>query len=187
FAFLFPTRTDPAKIIESDVQVFLGNGDGTFQPAQTYTVSDGNPIWVAVADLNGDGIFDLIVVDGGNSAFPGQTVSILLGNGEGTVGILLGYGDGTFQAPRTYAAGGSSSSLGLGDFNGDGFLDIAVGANGGVTILLNAADWGGGHAALPFLRPTNDEAPLESVLAERAVSDPQAFGLMVPTAMDLQP
>jgi hypothetical protein len=82
---------------------------------------------VAVGDFDGDGILDLAVA---NSLGP-----------DGTVSILLGLGDGSFQAPQGYAAGAFPTSVATGDFNGDGFLDLAV-ANqrGTVSILLGNGD-----------------------------------------------
>jgi hypothetical protein len=56
----------------------------------------------------------------------------------------LGNGNGTFQAPQRYSAGGVRN-LAVADFNGDGFPDIATPNVYTVTILLNAASWGGGH------------------------------------------
>src|SRR5207253_7449518 len=66
------------------VSVLLGNGDGTFQAAQTFGAGI-NPDSVAVGDFNGDGLPDLAVAN-----FISNTVSVLLGNG-----------DGTFQPART--------------------------------------------------------------------------------------
>ncbi len=98
------------------LSVLLGNGDGTFQPAVTY--SSGVQVAVAVGDVNGDHRPDLVVADF-----------------NGYVEILLGKGDGTFQTPVTYGTGGSyPRSVALADLNGDGKLDIVVGNNGSANI-----------------------------------------------------
>ena len=61
-----------------NVGVLLGNGDGTFQPQQTFAIGF-TPFAVVVADLNGDGKPDIAVADSiGNDA------GVLLGNGDGT-------------------------------------------------------------------------------------------------------
>ena len=87
----------------------MGNGDGTFQAARTFTA--GKTIWsVAVGDFNGDGKLDLAVPDGGSN----------------TVSVLLGNGDGTFQAPRSFPVGTGPVSVAVGDFNGDRVQDLAV-------------------------------------------------------------
>lgn len=92
-----------------EVQVFLGNGDGTFAPPAAYEVGSGTgPL--AAADLNHDGKIDLVVVNQLN-----DSVSVLLGNG-----------DGTFQAPMIFATPPGPTALVLGDFNGDGKIDIAT-------------------------------------------------------------
>jgi hypothetical protein len=133
FAGEFNFRPPIHEVIASDVQVFLGKGDGTFQSAQTYSISSGYPVAVTVGDINRDGILDLVVAEGGELFFPGTTVS-----------VLLGKGDGTFQAAQSYGAGGYPSSVALGDFNSDGYADVVTGnaVNPGmVTILLNATDW----------------------------------------------
>jgi hypothetical protein len=114
---------DLAVSANEGVVVFLGHGDGTFQPIQS-----SPPIgYLAVADFNADGIPDLAGIYGD----------------LGGVNILLGKGDGTFRSHQEYAAGPFPYSLAVGDFNGDGFPDIVVSNFGDtVTILLNAADWG---------------------------------------------
>jgi hypothetical protein len=59
------------------------------------------------------------------------------------VSVLLGNGDGSLQHALTYATGYASLSAVVGDFNGDGFPDLAV-TNAGpnnVSVLLNAKDW----------------------------------------------
>jgi hypothetical protein len=85
-----------------------------------------NPDAVAVGDFNGDGKLDLAVNDYG-----GNTVTILLGNG-----------DGTFTPTATYPTGGGPQSIGSGDFNGDGRLDLAITniQTNNITILLGKGD-----------------------------------------------
>ena len=105
---------------EGTVALLLGNGDGTFQPAVAYASGGQTPVSVAVADMNGDGKSDIVVVN--ECASGTRCVS-----GNGSVGILLGNGDGTFQAATTYNSGGFLAvSLAVSDFNGDGKLDVAV-------------------------------------------------------------
>ena len=79
------------------VSVLLGNGDGTFQPAATFSSGAYNASFVAVADVNGDGKPDLIV--------PNQCMtSSDCGSGSpGEVSVFLGNGDGTFQTPELIA------------------------------------------------------------------------------------
>jgi hypothetical protein len=124
------TSVEPNSGYQGTVAILLGKGDGTFLAGQTYAVGL-QPQSVTVADINRDGIPDLAVANG---------IS-------GLVTVLLGKGDGTFQPGPGYAAGGYPYSLAPGDFNGDGFPDLAV-ANaffpGTISVLLNAADWGGG-------------------------------------------
>src|SRR5437660_202047 len=96
------------------VDVILGHGDDTSKPSVNYTAGD-SPQSVAVGDFNGDGFPDLAVA---NSDYPQSTVSVLLGNG-----------DGTFQDAQSYAIGLHPQSVAVGDFDGDGHPDIAVAAN----------------------------------------------------------
>jgi hypothetical protein len=93
------------------VSVLLNDalGDGGFLAATTYPDS-GSGSAIATADVNNDGIPDLIVPTGS------QGVDVFLGNG-----------DGTFQAAKTSAfAFNNLGNLALGDLNGDGNLDLAV-------------------------------------------------------------
>ena len=95
----------------NDIQVWLGNGDGTFQNPITIAVGAG-PTDLAIGDFNGDGIPDIAVV---NDTYPS------------TISILLGKGNGTFQASVNRSVTGNAiRSLAAADFNGDGKLDLAV-------------------------------------------------------------
>ena len=153
---------------DSSVGVLLGNGDGTFQPAVTYTTGAvGSFAYsVAIADINLDGKLDIVVTDICNDSFckSGHVVAVLYGNGDGTfrkpikyhsggqawavavadlnhdglpdlvvanlngsVGVLLGTGKGHFKKPVSYRVnGGGNYSLTIGDFDRDGKLDVAV-------------------------------------------------------------
>jgi hypothetical protein len=128
---VLPPRLGGNRIVESDVEVFLGNGDGTFLAPHTYNTG-GGPLAVAVGDFNGDGIPDLAVANGGFVGYmtpPNSTVAILLGNG-----------DGTFQPAQTDTVGPGAFSVVVGDFNGDGHLDLAVADASGILILLGKGD-----------------------------------------------
>src|SRR5262249_32411817 len=92
------------------LSVLLGKGDGTFGNPQTYQVpfstSLGVEVSVAVADFNQDGKLDVV-------AAGGKTLSVLLGNGDGTLASALNY-NGAFSA--------------VGDFNRDGYPDLVSGS-----------------------------------------------------------
>jgi hypothetical protein len=114
--------------VDSTVSILLGNGDGTFLPHVDYSTGVG-PNAIAAGDFNGDGNLDLAVVcsDG---------VSVY------TVSVLLGNGDGTLQTHADYPTGKGPLSVAVGDFNRDGKLDLVVGNYGGntVSVLLGLGD-----------------------------------------------
>lgn len=90
----------------------------SFSPAASYSVGS-NPRAVVTADFDGDGRLDLATANQVSS----------------TVSVRLGNGDGTFKAALTSATGTSAGSLAVGDFNADGKLDLAT-AGGDLSILL---------------------------------------------------
>jgi FG-GAP-like repeat/IPT/TIG domain len=131
----------------SYLSVLLGNGDGTFLPQPNYPLNLF-PGQIAAADFNGDGKIDLAQLDSDNSS---HSISILLGNG-----------DGTFQPRVDYPAGTSPFAVSLGDYNGDGQVDLAITdslclnsgcpANGAVNVLLGNGD-GTFQSHLDFAAP----------------------------------
>jgi len=88
--------------------VFLGNGDGTLQPPSIVSPAAS---CIAIADLNKDGKPDLIE-----------------GLGDGSVSVYLGNGNGTFGSPANFPSGATSwpSGFFISDVNGDGNLDVAA-------------------------------------------------------------
>src|SRR2546430_2429081 len=81
-----------------------------------------NPLSIAVGDFDGDARLDLAVANS-------DSVSVLLGNG-----------DGTFQTAVKYDAGSYPSSVVAGDLNGDKQPDLAVVNSDGVSVLLGNGD-----------------------------------------------
>jgi hypothetical protein len=110
--------------------LLLGNGDGSFRAAPDLPVDVGVGD-VQAADFNQDGNFDLVTghcfYDGVNEV---QNISFHLGNG-----------DGTFQAALSYPTISHPNVTIVGDFNGDGFPDVALAHYDYVSLLINAADW----------------------------------------------
>ena len=99
---LFPVRN-----VNNDntVKLLFGNGDGTFQPASTFSGTSGPCYEISVADLNADGNPDVVV--------SGSSVT-----------VLLGAGDGNFSAqPQMPTSGGAGF---VGDVNGDGRPDLVT-------------------------------------------------------------
>jgi len=99
----------------SSMTVFLGKGDGTFQPGIDYALPGANARYGVLDDMNGDGILDLLV----SSESPALVFSIFIGNG-----------DGTFQPPQTFtpaeANTHSNVAFTTADVNGDGARDIVT-------------------------------------------------------------
>ncbi len=117
-------KADVAVInsVASSVSVAFGNGDGSFQAAVNYPVG---PLasWLIAGDFNGDGKLDLAVVSGP----------------LGKLTVLLNDGAGGFPAANvsTMAIALGTIHAAVGDFNGDGKVDLALtnGLGGTVTIL----------------------------------------------------
>ncbi len=142
-----PTDTEPVTVAVGDVNadgipdlvtpnfrgqsvsVFLGQGDGTFQAARNSFA--GPAVSVEVGEFNNDGRPDLVIATLGEYPFLEDS----------SVSVLLGNGDGTFQAPYRVADSGFPV---VGDLNGDGELDLAVAminfSDSAIGVLLGNGD-----------------------------------------------
>jgi hypothetical protein len=115
------------------ISILLGNGDGTFGSARNFPITAGEEAnSLVAADFNGDGILDLAASNPGNpDQFLGNSISVLLGNGDGTFGSSADFTVGTDPFP-----------LITGDFNGDGKADLGVAnyQSSSVSVLLGRGD-----------------------------------------------
>ena len=109
------------------------------------------PESVAVGDFNGDGNLDLAVANLGYGT--PRTVSILLGTGTGSFGAKTEFVTGSGPDPNYL---GGPDSVAVGDFNGDGKLDLVVTNlnSNTVSILLNTGPTGPIGFSLGFDSPT---------------------------------
>lgn len=127
------TNYDLAVVNQSDdtLELFLGNGDGTFTTGQTFVLNNasasGNkPVAITGGDFNVDGLPDLAVTD----------------QAAGTVSIFIGQGNGTFATPIILPAGNAPTGLVSGAFEGTSNapgLAIADTSGNVLTIILNNA------------------------------------------------
>jgi len=167
--------------VDGTVGVLLGNGDGTLKPAVAYDAGGFYPFSVAVADMNGDGKRDVVVVSYN-----------LLTNQTGSVAVLFNNGDGTFRAPVVYGpiGFGIPSGLAVRDLNGDGIPDVVVGntclesncqSGGGVFVLIGeghgkfhpvvAYSSGGQNASVLTLGDVNRDGRIDILVANRTPSN----------------
>lgn len=143
---------DLAIVNGSSVSILINNGDGTFRPPLEFATGPGSA-GLAAVDWNKDGKMDLVVVNSG--ADPAHSVSILLGNG-----------DGTFQPHHDIPGAPNGNSIAVGDFNHDGNPDIATSSNNPVNaVYVSLGDGHGGVLAQKVTsgfgapEPSNFETP----------------------------
>jgi hypothetical protein len=110
--------------------VFLGNGDGTFQSAETLPTGT-DAFDLAIADVNGDGKPDLVNTN--VNAYSNGSVSVFLGNGNGTFQGAMTFGTGSLSEP---------TSVEVADFDLDGKPDLAVSSpiTGNLEVLSGNGD-----------------------------------------------
>ncbi len=164
-----------AEEYTSEVRILLGNGDGTFQTPVTYDTLGGSAT-VAVVDLNHDDVLDLLLGGGSVVALLGKgdgtfyppslyaigqsfarvgyfnrdsNPDVVAAAGFSAIGVAFGNADGTFRAGLNYETGYLGNSFAEADFNGDGNLDLVVGAstnNFTSDLLLLLGDGHGGFS-----------------------------------------
>ena len=131
--------TDQTRQSQGSVSILLGDGTGSFTPVASLPVGY-SPYAVAVGDFNGDGVLDLAVAN-----WCGNDINCI---SAGTESILLGDGTGSFSAAATspITVGDNPSSVAVGDFNGDGNLDLAVANFNDNTVTILKGDGAGNFA-----------------------------------------
>ncbi len=130
----------------------------SFQAAATYPTGTA-PVAVAVGDFDADGKLDLAVMNAGNAG----------GSDDGSVSILLGNGDGTFKAAMNFSACKNCTRIAAADFNADNKSDLAVlrpgdataSDDGDVTVFLSNGDgtFRKGQVLTPGKNPSSVIAP----------------------------
>lgn len=117
-------KLDLAVAAYGSVSVLTGNGDGSFQPPVSYPIT-GYVESVATADLDRNGTPDLVASSWvGDAGGPIASVSVLLGNGDGTFESPIVF---TVDAPPAISTAGiQSGSIVVGDFDADAVLDVAL-------------------------------------------------------------
>ena len=116
-----------ANFSSNNVSVVRNDGAGGFSGGfQLAAVGGNGPIFIAVGDVNSDGLPDAVTAN-----FSSNNVSVLINNGTGGL-----------DAGTPYGVGGSPNSVALGDLNGDGNLDIVTAnqSTNTISVLINNGD-----------------------------------------------
>ena len=150
-----------ANFNSNDVSVLLnstvpGAAAPSFAAKQDLATGEA-PLFLAVDDLNGDGLLDLAVANLNSS-----TVSVLLNTTD------LGAATPGFASKHDFDTGGSPRSVSVGDLNGDGKLDLAVAnsTSATVSVLLNTTTPGAGPSFATKQDFATGTAPVSVTVAD---------------------
>ncbi len=113
-------RPDLVVSADSEIDIYSGSGDGSFQLISTYALLDA--FASAIGDFNRDGKLDIAITQ-------------LTG-----VEVLLGNGDGTFASPVHYNTLLGTNGITVADVDGDGLPDIVATSTGSLNVLLGHGD-----------------------------------------------
>ena len=100
---------DASCLSPGSASVLFGDGKGKFTAGKDLVLGN-SPSSVALGNLSGSGVLDLVVTRTTDNA----------------VAVMRGNGDGSFQVPVPYMVGAAPRSVAVADFNGDGKPDVAV-------------------------------------------------------------
>jgi len=149
-----------------------------FTQTQNQTLAGANI--VAIADVNGDGLNDLIITDPGPTGGMSPTVNVLLQEAAA---------HGTFAAPVSYpiAAQDLPQSIVVTDLQGDGHLDIVIGGQNTVTVLLHdPANPGAFLAATVYPAPGANEIAIADINGDGKPDIVVSNGVTYPTQNGVQ-
>jgi hypothetical protein len=122
-------RRDVAAGIQPILTILLNRG-GVIEKSQQFEPAFG-PWRLATADVNEDGVLDLVTTD----------VSIGFGGGGGeTFSVLLGHGDGTFADPMAHETGPTPWELAVADVDGDHHVDVIIEQLRNLLVFKGAGD-----------------------------------------------
>ncbi len=115
--------------MSTGIDILLGNGDGTLSPSSAGNAyTQGYSLAAQTADFSADGNLGLAILNGASA---------------GIISFDLGYGDGAFNQAGSITLNNGNffpDALAVGDFNGDGKLDLALASSGTKTYPYSGVD-----------------------------------------------
>jgi len=159
-------KLDLLGVANDGIRVAFGQGNGLFGANTSYpATSTEHPYSGALGDMNSDGKPDLVVLNA---------------PAEGKISVRLNQGNGTFGPKIDYAVNPTNGGLVLGDFNGDGKLDVA--ASGFSSFKVNSSTADHYIEANVFLNNGNGTLGPQAVYSAWGTASQEEPGYLVPIA-----